>query len=63
MLNAQSQRPVAYLTSLYPAVSHTFILREIEALKALGLDIRPFSMRQPPANHLTGAPEQKALAV
>lgn len=61
MLNRKSTRRVAYLTSIYPAVSHTFILREVEALKALGLDIRPFSMRQPPANHLTGAPEQKAF--
>jgi len=61
MLDQPSQRRVAYLTGLYPAVSHTFILREIEALKALGLDIRPFSMRQPPASHLTGAPEKKAF--
>ena len=66
MLNQPEQRPdqkpVAYLTGLYPAVSHTFILREIEGLKALGLDIRPFSMRQPPASHLTGAPEKRAFA-
>lgn len=60
MSEFKAETPIAYLTSIYPAVSHTFILREIEALKALGLDIRPFSIRQPPENHLTGAPEKKA---
>lgn len=36
---------IAYLTSEYPALSHTFIRREIAALRAHGLDIRPFSVR------------------
>lgn len=62
MSDLKAQAPIAYLTSVYPAVSHTFILREIEGLEALGLDIRPFSMRQPPADHLTGAPEKSAFA-
>lgn len=35
---------IAYLTSLYPAPSHTFIRREIAALRAAGLDIVPFSI-------------------
>ena len=35
---------IAYLTSLYPAPSHTFIRREIAALRAMGLDILPFSI-------------------
>ncbi len=39
---------IAYLTSEYPALSHTFIRREIAALRAEGLDITPFSVR--PAN-------------
>ena len=37
---------IAYITSLYPAVSHTFILREILALRRLGLDIDTFSIRR-----------------
>lgn len=37
---------LAYLCSQYPAVSHTFINREIEQLQAQGLEIHPFSMRQ-----------------
>lgn len=35
---------IAYLTSLYPAPSHTFIRREIAALRDRGLDILPFSI-------------------
>ena len=38
---------IAYLVSQYPAISHTFILREIRALRALGLDIRVASIRGP----------------
>ncbi len=38
---------IAYLVSQYPAISHTFILREIRALRALGLDIRVASIRAP----------------
>lgn len=39
-----SARPVAYLVSRYPAVNHTFILREIRGLRARGLDIRVASV-------------------
>jgi len=38
---------IAYLVSQYPAISHTFILREIRALRALGWDIRVASIRAP----------------
>jgi glycosyltransferase involved in cell wall biosynthesis len=38
---------VGYLISQYPAVNHTFILREIRTLRALGFDIRVVSIRQP----------------
>jgi colanic acid/amylovoran biosynthesis glycosyltransferase len=37
---------VAYLCSRYPDVSHTFIQREIVALRKLGLDISTFSVRR-----------------
>ena len=33
---------VAYLTGQYPEVSLTFILREVEALRALGMDVRTY---------------------
>ena len=38
---------IAYLVSEYPAASHTFIRREIAALRARGLTILPFSIRRP----------------
>ena len=40
-------RRLGYLVSQYPAVNHTFILREIRILRSLGFDIRVVSIRQP----------------
>ena len=45
---------VAYLTSMYPDVSHTFILREVLALRARGLDVTTFSVRKPRARNVLG---------
>jgi colanic acid/amylovoran biosynthesis glycosyltransferase len=36
---------VAYIASRYPHVSHTFIRREVEALRALGVEVHTFSTR------------------
>jgi colanic acid/amylovoran biosynthesis glycosyltransferase len=38
---------IAYLVSQYPAVNHTFILREIRELRRLGFDIQVASIRSP----------------
>jgi glycosyltransferase involved in cell wall biosynthesis len=35
---------IAYLVSQYPAISHTFILREIRGLRRLGFDVRVASV-------------------
>lgn len=45
---------IAYVTGIYPAMSLTFIEREIQALRALGFDIRTVSMRQPSAREGLG---------
>jgi glycosyltransferase involved in cell wall biosynthesis len=45
---------LAYLTSQYPAASHTFIRREIEAMRKLGRHIDTFSVRPPGADELQG---------
>lgn len=37
---------VAYLTNLYPAISHSFIRTEIEALERAGCEIARFSVRR-----------------
>ena len=51
---------VAYLTGEYPKVSHTFILREVEALRSHGLDVHTCSIREPGAENLTGPEEHSA---
>ncbi|MBL7047950.1 MAG: glycosyltransferase [Nitrospira sp.] len=38
---------IAYLTSEYPAISHTFIFREIQALRAMGLQVMTASIKRP----------------
>lgn len=40
--------PIAYLARNLPAVSETFVVREIAALRRLGLEIKVFSLIQPP---------------
>lgn len=42
---SQTLRHIAYLTSEYPALSHTFIRREIAALREQGFLISPYSVR------------------
>ena len=37
---------LAYLCNLYPAVSHSFVRREIEAVERLGHEVHRFSVRQ-----------------
>ncbi|MBL9051529.1 MAG: glycosyltransferase family 4 protein [Tabrizicola sp.] len=56
------QGPIAYLTGDYPKVSHTFILREVEGLRAAGLEVLTCSIRKPSASDFPGIEEQKALA-
>ena len=57
-----ADRPVIlYLTGLYPAVSHTFIQREVAALREMGFDIRTASVRRPDASHAQGSAERQAL--
>jgi glycosyltransferase involved in cell wall biosynthesis len=43
---------VGYLVSRYPAVSHTFIRREVQALRRRGLSIETFSVRTPADSEL-----------
>lgn len=59
-ISEQIGGPIAYLTSEYPKVSHTFILREIEALRAQGIAVVTCSTRKPPASLFKGPREQAA---
>lgn len=51
--------PIAYLTGMYPKVSHTFILREVAALREQGAEVLPCSVRRPPPQEVRG-PEVEA---
>ncbi len=53
---------LAYLTSLYPAVSHTFVLREVLALRARGHEVGTFSIRRPRAHDIRGEQARQEAA-
>ncbi len=42
--------PIAYLISEYPSITHTFVRREVMALRDAGFDVRCISVRQPAAD-------------
>jgi colanic acid/amylovoran biosynthesis glycosyltransferase len=44
--SASGSRAVAYLVNQYPAISHTFIRREIDALERNGVTVTRFSVRR-----------------
>jgi colanic acid/amylovoran biosynthesis glycosyltransferase len=53
---------IAYLCSQYPAVSHTFVLREVNALRRRGAEIVTFSIRRTGADHLLSHADRLAFA-
>lgn len=55
--NARPEGPIAYLTGNYPMISHTFILREVQALRRRGVKILTCSIRKSSAADFTGADE------
>ena len=63
--NGSSSAPavkIAYLCTLYPAVSHTFVLREVEALRSLGAQVDTFSIRRAGADQLLADADRVAFA-
>jgi glycosyltransferase involved in cell wall biosynthesis len=53
---------LAFVCSEYPAISHTFVLREIEALRRLGVSITTFSLRRTPAEKQLSEQDREAAA-
>lgn len=53
---------LAYLVSQLPALSHTFILREIQALQARGFSILPISVNRPDRPFAQLSAKEQALA-
>ena len=52
---------IGYLVSLYPAPSHTFIRREITALRAQGISVETFSVRTPSEAERASAEDRSAF--
>jgi colanic acid/amylovoran biosynthesis glycosyltransferase len=52
---------LAYLCSLYPAVSNTFVLREVEALRRRGVEIDTFTIRRAQTDQLLADADRKAF--
>jgi colanic acid/amylovoran biosynthesis glycosyltransferase len=55
-------RAIAYLCSEYPAISHTFIYREIESLRKTGMSVYTSSIRKPSNLKVMTQAEQKEAA-
>jgi colanic acid/amylovoran biosynthesis glycosyltransferase len=53
---------VAYLCSEYPAVSHTFVLREVAALRRRGLEVDTFTIRRTSRASLLSRADREADA-
>ena len=58
-MNEAGNPRLAYLTSQYPAASHTFIRREIEALREQGWSIDTFSIRPPGSDETAGDADRR----
>jgi glycosyltransferase involved in cell wall biosynthesis len=55
-------RRVAYLTGRYPAVSHTFITREVLALRGRGWEVPTFSIWRTPEDQLLSTTDRDEAA-
>ena len=53
---------IGYFASEYPSISHTFIRREVTALRERGLEIRTFSVRRPPRDAPLGEADRREEA-
>jgi colanic acid/amylovoran biosynthesis glycosyltransferase len=60
--SSEPQLRIAYLCSLYPAISHTFIMREVDALRSLGAEIATFSIHRAGPEHINGDADRAAAA-
>jgi colanic acid/amylovoran biosynthesis glycosyltransferase len=52
----------AYLVSRYPAVTHTFIAQEVQALRVAGVTVETFSVRRADAAELLSAQDEREFA-
>jgi glycosyltransferase involved in cell wall biosynthesis len=50
---------IAYVVGRYPAVSHTFIQREVRALRRRGVDVAPISIHRAPPEEVLSAADRE----
>ena len=60
MNGGPTQGRLAYLATLYPALSHSFVRREIEALRARGLEIHTFALHRTDPGHVLTEADREA---
>ena len=53
---------LAYLVSRFPSVSHTFVLREVLALRAAGVRVDTYTVRRPSADYDLSRDDREARA-
>lgn len=58
MKDPEPELRCAYLVSRYPYVSHTFVLREVHALRARGAEVHTATVRRTPAEDLPSEVER-----
>jgi glycosyltransferase involved in cell wall biosynthesis len=51
---------IGYLTSRYPAVSHSFVMREVEAVRRAGVEVRTLSIHRAPDHELLSDADREA---
>jgi colanic acid/amylovoran biosynthesis glycosyltransferase len=54
--------PIAYLMSHYPAVSHAFVMREVEHLRRTGVDVATLSIHRADATQLLSSADRREAA-
>ena len=54
--------PIGYITDHYPATSHTFVQREVLALRRQAVDVRTFSIHRVGAEHVLSQADRDAVA-
>ena len=58
----RGRRAVVYLVPWYPAISLTFVLREVEALRRLGRQVSTMSIHRPPPEDVLAEADRQAYA-
>src|SRR6185437_5844514 len=53
---------LAYLVDQYPAISHSFILREVAALRRCGVEVETFSIHRSDPGHLLAESDRSEYA-